>query len=264
MLLTAARELDMMVVPEGSGDYQDNMTMIIDGNTGIEHAVALANMYQDTTQLWSQTKSGYTPTLGVAYGGLAGENYWYQTTEVWKNQKLMSFVPNYIVKPNAIRPSKAPLEHYNHVYAAETAKKLRDAGVSVQLGAHGQREGLASHWEMWMLSQGGFTPWQAIRAATIDGANYLGMDKQLGSIEVGKLADLMIVDGEPLTNIRDSEKVIYTVLNGRIYDSATMNQVGHYPQQREKLYFNNNYATPMHPATTKYIQTKAETYHWNH
>jgi len=119
-----------------------------------------------------------------------------------------------------------PDEEYNHVNIARMAKLLNDKGVSVQLGAHGQREGLGAHWEMWMMGQGGMSPMQVIRAATISGATYLGMDRDLGSLEPGKLADLLVLDANPLADIRNSTSIRYTVANGRVYDSMSMDEVG--------------------------------------
>ena len=92
-VIAAARELNMMVVPEGGSLYQHNMNMVVDGHTGIEHAVPLASGYADMIQLWSQTEVGYTPTIVVGYGGIWGENYWYQHTEVFENERLRAFVP---------------------------------------------------------------------------------------------------------------------------------------------------------------------------
>ena len=224
-VIEAASALGVMVVPEGGAKFDFNMSQIVDGHTGIEHCIPLATAYSDVVQLWSHSGTGYTPTLGVAYGGLAGEVYWYDRTDVWRDERLMRYTPHSIVEPDAIRRTKAPDNHYNHVNVARFAKELSDHGVSVQVGAHGQREGLAAHWELWMLEQGGFTPWQALRAGTIDGARYLGMDKDIGSIEPGKLADLVVIDGNPLTDLRRSEYVVWTMINGRLYEAATMNQV---------------------------------------
>lgn len=225
-ILAAARELGVMVVPEGGSLFEHNMTMVVDGHTGVEHSIPVAKIYDDVRQLWPATKVGYTPTLIVAYGGTFGENYWYEHTDVWADQRLSNFVPRRILDARSRRRIKMPDEEYNHVNIAKVAKELNDLGVSVQLGAHGQRESLGAHWELWMFAQGGMSPLQAIRAGTLSGAQYLGMDKDLGSLEPGKLADLVVLDANPLENIRNSTSIKYTVANGRVFDAMTMTELG--------------------------------------
>jgi imidazolonepropionase-like amidohydrolase len=83
-----------------------------------------------------------------------------------------------------------------------------------------------------MLAQGGMTPLEALRAGTIGAARYLGLDKDLGSLEAGKLADLVILDRNPLENIRNSDSVRSVMLNGRLYDAATMNEIDGHPNTR--------------------------------
>ncbi len=236
-VIAAARELGMMVVPEGGSLFQHNMTMVIDGHTGIEHALPVAKFYDDVLQLWSKSRTGYTPTLGVGYGGIFGENYWYEHTNVWENERLRRFVPPYLIEARSRRRVMAPLEEYNHIALARGAKELLDVGVSVQLGAHGQREGLAAHWELWMLVQGGMTPLEALRAGTLNGARYLGLDADLGSLVVGKLADLVVLDENPLDDIKHSESVRYTMVNGRLFDAHTMDQIGNHPEKRKKPFW---------------------------
>jgi len=223
-VIQAARELEMMVVPEGGALFPHNMTMIVDGHTGIEHSTPLANLYDDVIQLWRQSRTGYTPTLGVAYGGLMGENYWYATTAVWEDERLLSFVPRPMIDARSRRRLLAPEEEWNHVDAARGAKKLLDAGVGVQLGAHGQREGLAAHWELWSFVQGGMSAHEALRCGTQGGARYLGLDGDLGSLEAGKLADLLILDGNPLDDIRQSRSVTRVMANGRLFEVATLRE----------------------------------------
>lgn len=225
-ILAAARELRVMVVPEGGSLFEHDMTMVVDGHTGVEHSIPVAQIYDDVRQLWPATKVGYTPTLIVAYGGTFGENYWYEHTDVWADERLSNFVPRRVLDSRSRRRIKMPDEEYNHVNIAKVAKELNDLGVSVQLGAHGQRESLGAHWELWMFAQGGMTPLQALRAGTLNGAQYLGMDKDIGSLEPGKLADLVVLDANPLENIRNSASIKYTVANGRVFDAMTMTEVG--------------------------------------
>ena len=262
-VLWAAKNQEMMVVPEGGGKLQQNLTMLVDGHTGLEHSLPIEKGYSDVTQLWKATKFGYTPTFVVSYGGMMGEEYWYDKTEVWKNPRLLRYTPSTVLDKRAIRRPTAPESQYNHQNVARYAKTLRDNGVSVHIGAHGQREGLAAHWELWIMQQGGFTPWEALRGGTIDGAKHLGMSKDIGSIETGKLADLVVIDGDVLSDIRKSEFVEYTVLNGRVYESATMNEVGS-KKKRKPFFFEQGNATFMPQQTADEVEAKAHHYHWEH
>ncbi|MBT0587721.1 amidohydrolase family protein [Alteromonas oceanisediminis] len=262
-ILEASKQLEMMVVPEGGGKFQQNISMLVDGHTGLEHSIPIAKGYNDLTQLWKATQFGYTPTFVVSYGGLMGEEYWYDRTDVWKNERLMRYTPNFLIERRAVRRPTAPDNQYNHVNVAEYAKTLRDNGVRVHIGAHGQREGLAAHWELWIMEQGGFTAWEAIRGGTIDGAIHLGMDADIGSIEVGKLADMAIIKGDVLSDLKRSEYVTYTVLNGRVYEAATMNELDS-KVARKPFFFEDNNQLFLPADTEKEIEAKATKYHWKH
>lgn len=229
MVLSAARQLDMLVVPEGGATFAHNMTMVVDGHTTVEHNLPLETLYDDVLQLWSASEVASTPTLVVAYGGLSGELYWYQHTDVWRHRRLTRFVPHAVVDPKARRRQKAPEGDYNHVRVAKNLKALVDRGRLVNMGGHGQLPGLAQHWELWMFVQGGMTPHEALRAGTLSPARTLGLDADLGSLEVGKLADLVVLDEDPLQDIRRSEGVRMVMLNGRLFDADTMDQLGNHP-----------------------------------
>ena len=156
---------------------------------------------------------------------------------MWENERLLAFTPRDVVDARSRRRPMAPDGDYNHVLIAKGAKQILDAGGLVQLGAHGQLQGLGAHWEMWMLQQGGMTNLEAIRCATINGAKYLGFDAELGSLEPGKLADLIVLDRNPLENIRHSEAIHLVMLNGRVYDAKTLNETGNHPRPRPRLWF---------------------------
>ncbi|MCH8569323.1 MAG: amidohydrolase family protein [Balneolales bacterium] len=234
MVMQAARELDILVVPEGGSTFTHNMSMVIDGHTGIEHNIPIYPVYKDVLTLWGNTSVGYTPTLVVNYGSVSGEYYWYQHTNVWENERLQSFMPRGLIDSRSRHRTMIPYEEYEagHIRSAALAKALYDEGVLVNVGGHGQLQGLAAHWEFWMFEQGGMSPIEALRSATINGAAYIGMDRHLGSLERGKLADLILIDGNPIENLRDTEFVTHTMLNGRLYDASTMNEIGHQPVER--------------------------------
>ena len=141
-----------------------------------------------------------------------------------------------------------PQEEYDngHILVSETCKALTDLGVKVNLGAHGQLQGLGVHWELWMLKQGGMTNMEALRSATWNGAYTIGMEHQIGSLEAGKLADLIVLDEDPLEDIDNTNSVIYTMVNGRLYDTFSMNQIGNEEVTRSKFWwemdgFNDNF-----------------------
>ncbi len=226
MIVKAARELEILDVPEGGSLLYMNQTHILDGHTGVEHSLPVPRLYKDTVELFAKSTVGYTPTLIVGYGGLSGEDYWYQHTNVWENERLLRFTPREVIDARSRRRLMAPETDFNHVLISRGAKQVSDAGGSVQLGAHGQLQGLGAHWELWMLQQGGMTPMESLRAATMAGARYLGLDGDIGSLEKGKLADLIVLDRNPLENIRNSESIAMVMMNGRLYDGKTLAESG--------------------------------------
>ncbi len=231
-IIRAAAAEGMLVVPEGGGDFPANMGMLMDGHSGIEHSLSVGQIYQDVVNLFAETRAGYTATLLVAYGGQEGEKYFYQHDDVWKNEKLQSFFPPREIDARSRRRIMSADDDYNHMLVAEGLKKISAAGGLVNLGAHGQLQGLGAHWELWAIASGGMAPHDALRAATINGAEYLGMEADLGSIEAGKLADLVVLDRDPLEQIRNSDSVSMTIINGVVYDANSMNQL--WPQQVER------------------------------
>ncbi|NBQ91543.1 MAG: amidohydrolase [Betaproteobacteria bacterium] len=212
MILEAARRTQMMVVPEGASMFQQNMAQVVDGHTGLEHALPIDIVYDDVKQLWSQTQVGYTPTLNVAYGGLDGEHYWYARTDVWQHPLLSKYVPPGLLESRSVRRPTAPDEDFNVIR-------------------------VASHWEMWMFALGGMTPLEALRTATLNPARHFGLDADLGSLEVGKLADLVVIDGDVLKDIRQSDRITHVMQNGRLFEAASLAEIVSRKRPRAPLFF---------------------------
>ncbi len=257
-VLQAAREMQINVVPEGGSTFYHNLTMVIDGHTGVEHNIPVAPVYKDVLEIWGKSGSGYTPTLIVNYGGMNGEFYFYERDNVWENEKLLNFTPRSIVDSRSRHRIKSPQEEYKngHILVSETVKELSEAGVKVNMGAHGQLQGLGAHWETWMLHQGGMSNLEALKAATINAAEYIGAGQDIGSLKVGKLADLIVMDENPLENIENTQTIKMVMINGRLYDSETMNEIGNTPKKRLPFFWEMdkyNQAFPWHQETQGFM-----------
>ena len=216
-LLRAGRAENVMVVPEGGGDLEMNVGMVIDGHTTIEHALPIAPLYRDVRELFARSGTAYTPTLLVAYGGPSGDRYFHQHYPLWKDAKLARFIPRRIIDRLGRRLTLAitdPAE-WHHLAVAAGAKDVLRAGGLVNLGGHGQMQGLGSHWEIWAFVQGGMAPHEALRVATLHPARTLGLERDLGSLEPGKLADFVVLDRNPLEKIEHTDSVSLVVQNGR-------------------------------------------------
>jgi len=252
MLIAAGRKAGIMVDVEGESQFYNNITEILDGHTNLEHSLPVATYYDDLVQLMSRAKLHNTPTLIVLFGELFGENYMYQTTEVWKDPKIRAYVQEtlsgysplltpYGAPPyaRAMTTIQAADELWNIGFrsVARSVKKLDDAGVVINVGSHGEIAGLAMHWEMALLSQGGMSNMRILHAATVNTANTLGVERQIGSLEVGKLADLIVLDRNPLEDIHNTNSVRYTMVNGRLYDSLSMDEIGNYSRPRGHFYW---------------------------
>jgi imidazolonepropionase-like amidohydrolase/Tol biopolymer transport system component len=221
-VVAAGRAENVLIVPEGGSLFQMDITLIQDGNSTLEHNIPQQRFYEDVLSLWSQTRVGNNPTLLVSYGGLAGDPYWTQATQVWNHPLLTRHTPPAELAAR-VRAVTAPPDQFVDQYSAAESHQLSQRGVPIAIGGHGQQPGIGDHWELWSHVRGGATPIEALRHGTVDPANMYGFS-DIGSLEPGKLADLVVLDADPTQDIRNTDHIHQVMLNGRLYDAATLNE----------------------------------------
>ena len=238
----AAKELKMMPTTEGGLEMRLDITHAIDGFYGNEHNLPITPIYKDVVELYAQTRIAYTPTLLVTYGGPWAENYFFTKEEVHDDQKVRRFIPDNVIQKMTRRRQWFRDDEYSFSKFAADAAKIIRAGGRVGVGSHGQLQGLGFHWELWALHSGGLTEMEALRAATIGGAEIIGISSDIGSLEVGKLADFIILNEDPLEDIKNTNDIKYVVKNGRLYNAEMMDQIWPKKEKLSELWWWNNEA----------------------
>jgi Tol biopolymer transport system component len=251
-IINAAREQQIMPTTEGGLDLEYNLTMAVDGYPGQEHALPIYPLYEDVVQLFAQQRLVYTPTLLVSYGGPFGENYFYAKENPYHDAKMQRFWPYSELAAKARRRgtgaggSPGPGgwfldEEYAFQGHAEVLNRIIEAGGRGGVGSHGQLDGLGYHWEMWEIASGGMSPMNVLRVATIFGAEGIGMANDLGSIELSKMADMVILSANPLDDIRNTTAISQVMKNGRLYNGDTLDEEWPRQQKLEGLYWAGSY-----------------------
>lgn len=238
-IIQASKEVGIMPTTEGGLDAKLDLTHMIDGFAGNEHNIPIIPLYRDVQQLAAQTGIGYTPTLLVTYGGPWAENYFFTKMNPHDDVKVNRFMPHSIIDQRTKRAPWVRDEEYAFTRIADSAIDIQRAGGKVGVGSHGQFQGLGYHWELWLLGSGKATPMEALKAATIDGAHIIGHADEVGSIEPGKFADLVVLNSDPRVDLKNTVDIHRVMMNGRLYNDDTLDQ--EWPRQQElpKLWYHD-------------------------
>jgi Tol biopolymer transport system component len=220
----ACKETGLMLTSEGAMDLKLDLTHVLDGYSGNEHALPVVPLHRDVVELFARSGISYTPTLVLSYGGPLGENFFFETTDVHDDPKLRAFIPHHVLDSRSLRRSWYHRQEHVFDKLARAAAAIARSGGQVCVGGHGELHGIQTHWEMWALASGGMSSLEVLRAATLNGARAMGYPADLGSLEPGKLADLIVLERDPLADIRNTTSLTHVMRNGRLFSSSTLEQ----------------------------------------
>jgi hypothetical protein len=241
-VVEACEKLHVIPTTEGAADMPLDLTHAIDGFGGNEHQFPVSPLYDDVVNLVAKSGIYYTPTFIIGeYDGPGSENYYFQTTDVYHNPKMRRLVPHEILESKTSRLMWYRKDEYVYPEGARAAAAISKAGGKVCVGGHGELQGLSFHWQLWSLQSGGMSNLEALRAATLNGAEAIGLAQDLGSLEPGKLADLVVLSKDPLQDIQNTTSIRYVMKNGELYDGDTLDQVWPKPQTTGPFWWWNDH-----------------------
>ena len=227
MLLAAARERGISMTSEGGPLYFD-VGVVMDGQTGWEHLIANLPVYSDVARFFGQARAVYSPTAIVA-GHVLGSLHWFRPRhDLLHDTKYRRFMPEAQIRARTANDRMMPKSSLSFPIIAEGLADIVRAGGFGALGEHGEQPGIGTHWELWSYAEA-LKPLEALAVATLHGAYFIGLDHETGSITTGKLADLIVLNSDPLADIHNTADIMYVMKAGRLYDDETLREI--WPEQ---------------------------------
>ena len=226
-----ARAQGLIPTTEGSHNPKLILTQLLDGYAGSEHALPIAPLQEDVIKLFVLTRTSYVATLLVNTSGPAARHHFVAKYDPALDPKVRRFWPPATIAAklaqrdwSSLAASRAPM------LAGDTAR-LAEAGALVGMGAHGDDPGIGYHYEMEAHALGGMTPMAILHAATAGAAEVIGRLGDMGTLEVGKYADLVVFDRDPLTDIRNTRSISLVMRGGQLFDADTLDEL--WPHRRK-------------------------------
>ncbi len=236
-IAAAARAEGMNLVIEPGFDAHANLSRIIDGATELAHAYGLTSLYDDYIQMFAANSTGVTATLMVHADGPRMMNTVHTQGRLWEDPKLTRFVRRDSLRARMRRSEYAADDELFYPKVGAHLKRLYDAGVPIQIGGHGETMGMDMHIVLEAHVRGGLTNMEALAIATRGNAWNQGLDHEIGSLEPGKLADMVILSANPLEDIRNTRKIELVMKNGVLYSGEDAARVFPDPKPSGEFYF---------------------------
>ncbi|MGH7717312.1 MAG: amidohydrolase family protein [Steroidobacteraceae bacterium] len=224
LLAMALVEQRLNATVEGGGNAALDLTVVIDGFSGFEHLLPI-RIYDDVATFIARSGTTHTQTFGASSGGW--QYMFHRYGGVWEEVKLRRFAPPSVrasVCDWCANHLGSP-ELDNLIPLTSGAARIAAKGGLVGIGSHGDIPGLGFHYEMWLHALGGMPNHEILRSATIVGAAAVGHASGFGSLEIGKLADLQVLDKNPLEDIRHTTSIRYVMKNGRLYQAEDLTEL---------------------------------------